>query len=84
MDLLLVDTASHAETVRGFNGGNPRPRPRPSRAPANLENDFTARALDAREDYWCTETIYQNTTPATDDIYQNHTLTIDRPLDAYL
>jgi hypothetical protein len=54
------------------------------RAPANLENNFTARALDAREDYWCTETISQNTTPATDDIYQNHTLTIDRPLDAYL
>ena len=24
-------------------------------APANLENDFTARALDAREDYWTTE-----------------------------
>lgn len=52
------------------------------RAPANL--DFPARARETREEYWTTDVFYQNTTPATDDIYQNYTLAIDRPLHDYL
>lgn len=52
--------------------------------PANFDHDFPARLLDAREDYWTNDIFYQNTTPATDDIYQNYTLAIDRLLDDYL
>ena len=59
------------------NGADPAPR-----APANL--DFPARAPETREDYWTKDIIYQNTTPATDDIDQNYTLAFDRPLHDYL
>ena len=51
------------------------------RAPAL---DFPARAQETREDYWTADAFYQNTTPATDDIYQNYTLAIGRPLHDYL
>jgi hypothetical protein len=78
VDLLLVDTASHAETVRESHGGILDRDPTP-RAPADLKNDFTAH-----EDYWSTEIVYQNTIPAADDIYQDFTLAIDRLLDDYL
>jgi hypothetical protein len=56
VDLLLVDTASHAETVRESHGGILDRDPTP-RAPADLKNDFTARALHAREDYWSAEIV---------------------------
>ena len=51
--------------------------------PANLDHDFPARPFDAREDYWTTDIFLQNTTPATDDIFQNYTLATGRPLDDY-
>ena len=51
------------------------------RAPAL---DFPARAQETREDYWTTDVFYQNTTPATGNIYQNYTLAIDRLFDDYL
>lgn len=52
------------------------------RVPGNL--DFPARAQETREDYWTTDVFYQNTTPATGNIYQNYTLAIDRLFDDYL
>ena len=59
------------------NGTDPAPR-----APANL--DFPARAQETRGEYWTNDIIYQNNTPATNDIYQNYTPANDRPLHDYL
>ena len=53
-------------------------------SPAPANHEFTTRPLETREDYWTTDIIYQNTTPATDNIAQNLSLAIERPLHDYL
>jgi len=56
----------------------------PAPPPANFDHDFPARPQETREDYWTNDIFYQNTTPATDNVYQNYTLAIDRPINDYL